>query len=167
MTSVGPTPSISLFVLRCHMNTRGTFSTKVKSLIVHLVFVFFFVSFLPVKVPLMLQSLSVLSFSSRRPERIQARLVFKGRGERGLDVNARPHACSLAETGQSGRDWERAMQYMASGGSWIRTFPAHLEVHRAAGALCSWRGNTVTVKALKGTNFVNVIAFHRILALKV
>lgn len=115
----------------------------------------------------MLQSLSVLSFSSHRPEQIQARLVSKGRGERGLDVNACPHACSLAETGQSSKDWERAMQYVASGGSWFWTFPAHLEVHRAAGALCSWRGNTVTVKVLKGTNFVNVIAFHCNLALKV
>lgn len=53
------------------------------------------------------------------------------------------------------------MQYMASGGSRIRTFPAHLEVHRAAGALCSWRGNTVTVKSVKRHYFVNVIASHR------
>lgn len=130
------------------MYTWGTFSTKIKSLIVHLFFAFVF--FLPVEVPLMLQSLSVLSFSSRRPERIQARFsLLRGGGERGLDVNTCPHACSLAETGQSGRDWERAMQYVASGGSRIRTFPAHLEVHRAAGALCSWRGNTVTVKSVK------------------
>lgn len=49
----------------------GNFSTKIKSLIVHLFFAFVF--FLPVEVPLMLQSLSVLSFSSRRPEWIQAR----------------------------------------------------------------------------------------------
>lgn len=155
-----PHPSISLFVLRCHMCTWGTFSTKIKSLIVHLFFAFLFSSS---------QSKShscynLCPFSAFLPADLSGSrqdLVFKGRGKRGLDVNTCPHACSLAETGQLGRDWERAMQYMASGGSRIRTFPAHLEVHRAAGALCSWRGNTVTVKVLKGTNFVNVIASHR------
>lgn len=58
----------------------GNFSTKIKSLIVHLFFAFVF--FLPVEVPLMLQSLSILSFSSRRPERIQARFSLLRGGEK-------------------------------------------------------------------------------------
>lgn len=38
---------------------------------------------------------------------------------------------------------------------------------QSCGALCSRRGNRVTVKVLQGTNFVNVIASRRNLALKV
>lgn len=37
----------------------------------------------------------------------------------------------------------------------------------AAGALCSWRGNIVTVNILKGTTLVNVITFFCNLALAV
>lgn len=160
MTSVGPTP-LFLYLFSDVTCIHGELLAPKSSLSQSICFLLFLFSSSQSKSH---SCYNLCPFSAFLPTDLSGSrqdLVFKGRGERGLDVNTCPHARSLAETGQSGRNWERAMQYMASGGSWIWTFPAHLEVHIAAGALCSWRGNTVTVKVLKGTNFVNVIASHR------
>lgn len=94
---------------------------------------------------------------------------------KGLDVNRCPPAICLLNTGKGREDKEReevsaSELLLMTGVVIVLDTPAHLEMQSsidAAGALCSWRGNIVTVNILKGTTLVNVITFFRNLALAV
>lgn len=86
---------------------------------------------------------------------------------KGLDVNRCPPAICLLNTGKGREDKEReevsaSELLLMTGIVIVLDIPAHLEMQSsidAAGALCSWRGNIVTVNILKGTTLVNVITF--------